>query len=72
MPVAAAAISEDDCVLLVGAAVFVAEEMEEEEEVDVELGFTPVTWPLTIQLPLPFSQQLVALRLLAPPSQHHD
>lgn len=72
MPVAAAAISEDDRVLFAGAAVFVAEEEDEEEEVDEALGFTPVTWPLTIQLPLPFSQQLVALSLFAPPSQHHD
>ena len=64
---AATAISEDDRVLLAAPAIFVAE-----EEVDVALGFTPVTWPLTIQLPLPCAQQLVALRLFAPPSQHHD
>lgn len=72
MPVAAAAISEDDRVLFAGAAVSVAEEEEEEEEVVEALGFTSVTWPLTIQLPLPISQQLVALRLFGPPLQHHD
>lgn len=39
MPVAAAAISEDDRVLFAGAAVSVAEEEEEEEEVVEAFGF---------------------------------
>lgn len=45
--------------------------MEEEEVVDVEFGFTFVTWPSTpSQEPRPCSQQAVALE--EPPEQHQD
>ena len=54
-----------------GADVLVGEEEEDdEEEEEVEFGFTFVTWPLTIQLPVPCSQHCVALS--EAPLQHQD
>jgi len=45
---------------------------EEEVVVEVEFGFTLVTWPSTSQAPRPCSQQEVALAELGPPAQHQD
>lgn len=80
VPVTAAALSDEDGVLVIEAPLLVVEMEEdkddkvEEEDADVdrELGFTFVTFPLTIQLPLPCAQQVVALRFLGPPLQHQD
>lgn len=41
-------------------------------DVDLEVGFTSVTFPLTIHLPVPCAQQSVGSRSSCPPWQHQD